>query len=116
MVVVVPAHNERDRLPDCLTSIAAAGREVAVPVTVMVVLDGCTDGTEDVIPSGVHTINIAAKNVGAARAAGFRKAAPTADSGTWAGDDPCRHGGAAYLAAARISTTTLRWPKAWWGR
>ena len=83
IVVVVPAHNERDRLPGCLASIAAAAAQVEVPVTVMVVLDGCTDGSEDAIASGVRAIKVSARNVGAARAAGFVAAASTSDVGTW---------------------------------
>ena len=31
IVVVVPAHNERDRLPACLASVAAAADQVTVP-------------------------------------------------------------------------------------
>jgi glycosyltransferase involved in cell wall biosynthesis len=81
IVVVVPAHNER--LPGCLASIAAAAAHVEVPVNVVVVLDGCTDGSEDAIASGVHAIRVSARNVGAARAAGFVAAAPTSDAGTW---------------------------------
>ena len=83
IVVVVPAHNERDRLPGCLASIAAAAAQVEVPVTVMVVLDGCTDDSEDAIASGVRAIKVSARNVGAARAAGFVAAASTSDVGTW---------------------------------
>ena len=83
VVVVVPAHNERDRLPACLTSIATAAGQVDVPVTVMVVLDGCTDGTEAAIDGAVRAISISTRNVGAARAAGFVAAAPSPDAGIW---------------------------------
>jgi hypothetical protein len=34
IVVVVPAHDERDRLPRCLDGVAAAAELVDVPVTV----------------------------------------------------------------------------------
>ena len=83
IVVVVPAHNERDRLPRCLASIAAAAAHVAVPVDVMVVLDSCTDGSESMISAGVRRIQVSARNVGAARAAGFMAAAPGSDAQTW---------------------------------
>lgn len=83
IVVVVPAHNERDRLPACLASVAAAAAQVDVPVTVTVVLDGCTDGTEATITGPVQAISISTRNVGAARAAGFVAAAPDADAGIW---------------------------------
>jgi GT2 family glycosyltransferase len=83
IVVVVPAHNERERLPRCLASIAAAAAHVAVPVDVMVVLDSCTDGSESMISAGVRWIEVSARNVGAARAAGFIAAAPRSDAQTW---------------------------------
>lgn len=82
IVVVVPAHNERDRLPTCLASIAAAAAQVAVPVAVTVVLDGCTDGTKDVI-GPERSISISTRNVGAARAAGFAAAAPNPSPALW---------------------------------
>ena len=61
IVVVVPAHNDRDRLPRCLASIAAAAAHVAVPVDVMVVLDSCTDGSESMISAGVRRIEVSAR-------------------------------------------------------
>lgn len=83
VVVVIPAYNERSRLPACLASVAAAADRVEVPVTVMVVLDDCTDRSEDVIDPPVSVLSTAVRNVGAARAAGFVAAAPIADPGTW---------------------------------
>jgi glycosyltransferase involved in cell wall biosynthesis len=83
IVVVIPARDERDRLPRCLDSVAAAAELVAVPVTVVVVLDACTDHSEDVIPRWAQVLSVSARNVGAARAAGFVAAAPTADPGIW---------------------------------
>jgi glycosyltransferase involved in cell wall biosynthesis len=83
IVVVVPAHNERDRLGACLASVAAAAARVEPPVRVLVVLDGCTDGTQDVLPGSVQAISVSARNVGAARAAGFIAAAPDPDSEIW---------------------------------
>jgi cellulose synthase/poly-beta-1,6-N-acetylglucosamine synthase-like glycosyltransferase len=41
--VVVPAHNEARGLPPCLRGLAAAADAADVPVSVVVVLDSCTD-------------------------------------------------------------------------
>jgi hypothetical protein len=65
--------------PDVWTVLPPPAELVDVPVTVMVVLDACTDHSEDVIPQWVHVLNVSARNVGAARAAGFLAAAPTAE-------------------------------------
>ncbi|HEY9311728.1 glycosyltransferase [Williamsia sp.] len=76
VVVVVPAHNEKDVLPACLSSIAVAARRVEIPVRVVVVLDDCTDGTAACIPAGVESIAVRGRSVGQARRAGF-------DHGFW---------------------------------
>jgi glycosyltransferase involved in cell wall biosynthesis len=83
IVVVIPAHNERERLPGCLQSLTVAAGRVAIPVHVVVVLDACTDGTGEVVPASVHTVTISARNVGAARAAGFAALASGAGAETW---------------------------------
>ena len=83
IVVVVPAHNERERLPGCLANIAAAAEQVSVPVQVVVVLDTCTDGSEYALPASVAAVRVSLKNVGASRAAGFIAAAPTPDARIW---------------------------------
>lgn len=83
IVVVVPAHNERDRLPGCLASVAAAADQVDVPVTVVVVLDTCTDRSEDVLTASVRALRVSVRNVGAARAAGFIAVAPDPDGQIW---------------------------------
>jgi glycosyltransferase involved in cell wall biosynthesis len=83
IVVVVPADNERDRLPGCLASVAAAADQVAVQVTVVVVLDACSDRSEDAVAGPVCVISVSGRNVGAARAAGFATAAPRSDVRTW---------------------------------
>ncbi len=71
--VVVPAHNEERFLGGCLTSLQAAARLVPVPVRIVVVLDDCTDGSREACrQSGVDSREIDARNVGAARAAGFQ--------------------------------------------
>ena len=43
--VVVPAHDEEDLLPACLTALRRAARQVSVPVHVLVAADSCTDRT-----------------------------------------------------------------------
>ncbi|MGJ0118666.1 glycosyltransferase [Williamsia sp. MIQD14] len=70
-VVVVPAHNERDGLPDALAAIDRAATRVSVPVQVVVVADACDDGSETVAARHVQVRTVGARNVGAARAAGF---------------------------------------------
>jgi glycosyltransferase involved in cell wall biosynthesis len=82
IVVVIPAHDEADRLPACLASVAAAADAVNLPVTVVVVLDACTDHSEEVVGDGVRVLRVSVRNVGAARAAGFA-AASAADPTTW---------------------------------
>lgn len=83
--VVIPAHNEERCLERCLAAVrqAAAHADLrAESVCVAVVLDDCSDGSYDIV--GLHTrlnclaggsyvveaIVVAARNVGAARAAG----------------------------------------------
>lgn len=77
IVVVVPAHNEQDLLDACLTALSRAERRAvevaAVTVSMVVVLDACTDDSAHIAarhPS-VSAIEVAHRNVGAARAAGF---------------------------------------------
>ena len=73
-VVVIPAHDERDNLPRCVTAVLAAAAELRLPVLVVVVLDACTDGSADLVrlfDSEVCFLEVDVRNVGAARAAGF---------------------------------------------
>jgi glycosyltransferase involved in cell wall biosynthesis len=83
IIVVVPAHNEEDRLPACLKSVHTAADRVQIPVTVVVVLDDCTDDSRRMIEPRVTCLTTAAGNVGAARALGFTHAATGAGSDTW---------------------------------
>ncbi|MGW4477478.1 glycosyltransferase [Rhodococcus triatomae] len=71
IVTVVPVHNERELLPRCLDSITRAAELAPVPVTTIVVLDSCTDGSEEVVGDGARLVRVDHRNVGAARAAGF---------------------------------------------
>jgi glycosyltransferase involved in cell wall biosynthesis len=73
-VVVVPAHNERESLPQCLRAVETAALCLPVPVSTVVVLDSCDDGSEDLAGRygpDVHFVTVDAGNVGATRAAGF---------------------------------------------
>jgi glycosyltransferase involved in cell wall biosynthesis len=71
--VVVPAHDEEELLPACLAALRRAVRQVG-PTTVhlVVVADACSDRTaERARAAGADVIEIRARRVGAARAAGF---------------------------------------------
>jgi glycosyltransferase involved in cell wall biosynthesis len=77
IVVVVPAHNEAASLPRCLHGVTTAALCVANPVTTVVVLDSCDDGSDALAGEfgpDVHFVAVEAGNVGAARAAGFQYA------------------------------------------
>lgn len=89
-VVVVPAHNEIEHLPHCLSALLAASMHTAMPVLIVVVLDACDDGSNRLAERfgpNVHFISTDAGNVGAARAAGFEYArsvcAGTEPAQTW---------------------------------
>ena len=72
--VVIPAHNEEHHITACLTSILFAAEHPALtgqPVSVVVVLDDCSDQTEQVVSAhGVGLITVSFQNVGKARATG----------------------------------------------
>jgi glycosyltransferase involved in cell wall biosynthesis len=101
VVVVVPAHNERDHLPGCLRALASAARCMSVPVRGVVVLDKCDDGSHEFagrFGPDVHFVSVEEGNVGAARAAGFTHARdhwPIED--TW------------YATTDADSTVTANW-------
>ncbi len=78
LAVVIPARNERERLPRCLAALCAADHalrqqmSLAPPTRVVVVLDRCSDGSRAVVDQwpGVEALTRDYGNVGAARAAG----------------------------------------------
>jgi glycosyltransferase involved in cell wall biosynthesis len=73
--VIVPARDEEQLLPQCLEALAAAVIQVAVPVRVVVALDSCTDGTQEVCRHyQVETIQLREGNVGLARSLAGRAA------------------------------------------
>lgn len=86
LVIVIPAHNEAELLPRCLAALGAAIEPVvavidpAPPiVSVVVVLDRCTDATESIAAgfTGVRLVRSEAGGVGAARRAGVRSVLKT---------------------------------------
>lgn len=85
--VVVPAHDEAALLPACLDALATARarlrlRRPEVTARVTVVLDACTDASVAVcLRHGVDTVEVAAANVGVARATGTDRARDLARAG-----------------------------------
>jgi glycosyltransferase involved in cell wall biosynthesis len=74
--VVIPAHNEQDLLAGCLDSVETAISMVPdVEVRIVVVLDACTDQTKAVLRGRpwIAAVEIEARNVGIARAAGVHR-------------------------------------------
>jgi glycosyltransferase involved in cell wall biosynthesis len=72
--VVIPARNERAKLPSCLRAVLTAALCAPAPVTIVVVLDDCDDGSADLAGQygpDVHFISVNVHNVGTARAVGF---------------------------------------------
>ena len=74
-LVVIPAHDEADLLDRCLSAVAVAARHAAargIRCEVRVVLDDCRDDSD--VVAGRHpfpVLEIGARRVGAARAAGI---------------------------------------------
>lgn len=88
VAVVVPARDEEALLPRCLDHLRAARERLTterpwVRVVVVVVLDGCTDGSKEVaVRAGVEVVDVDLGSVGAARAAGVARVAALAGR-TW---------------------------------
>lgn len=74
IAIIVPAHNAQETIDACLESLVRAARHPALAedeVQITVVLDRCDDRSGWLARSwGVHTIDVEAGNVGAARKAG----------------------------------------------
>ena len=72
--VVIPAHNECERLGATLAAVWVAARHESLcgePVGVIVVLDSCTDGSERIAEQHrVARLALDVRNVGIARARG----------------------------------------------
>lgn len=76
--IVVPAHDEEEMLPSCLAALgeaaAAARAERGVSVRIVVAADACSDRTAALArQAGAAVVELKARNVGAARAAGMRE-------------------------------------------
>lgn len=72
--IVIPAHNEKAKLPACLRAALTAALCAAIPVRIVVVLDDCDDGSGELAGEygpDVHFISVDVRNVGTARAVGF---------------------------------------------
>ncbi len=73
--LVVPAHNEAAFLPGCLEAARVAAARIDGPVEVIVVLNRCTDGTEEIARRhGCVIVREDAKNLSVIRNAGIRAA------------------------------------------
>ncbi|MDQ1649745.1 MAG: hypothetical protein QOG60_1802 [Frankiaceae bacterium] len=82
--VVVPAHDEQDWLGACLHALRRAADRLSIPVDVLVVADACSDRTAALArAAGVDVLEIGARNVGVARAAGWAQLAPAPDPTLW---------------------------------
>jgi glycosyltransferase involved in cell wall biosynthesis len=72
--VVIPAHNEERHISACLLSVLFAAQHPGLAgqsVSIVVVLDDCSDQTDQVVSGfGVSRIEVAFQNVGKARAFG----------------------------------------------
>src|SRR5258705_13704996 len=72
-VVVMPAHNEADHLPASVKAVLTAAACLPLPVAVIVVLDGCEDGSAALAgPFGAdgHFVAVGAGQVGGGAAGG----------------------------------------------
>jgi glycosyltransferase involved in cell wall biosynthesis len=74
--ILIPAHNEEVLLDECLSAALRASKHALLagePVEVLVVLDSCTDRSAHIVGRyPVLNLQIEARNVGQARAAGAR--------------------------------------------
>ncbi len=82
LAVIVPAHNEAQRIGRCLASLQRAASHPGLagePVMIVVVADDCSDGTEAIArEAGAVTVCTSIRDVSVARTAG-------ADMAVWAG-------------------------------
>lgn len=72
--VVIPVRSERAKLPGCLRATLTAALCAPVPVKIVVVLDDCDEGSDELVGEygpDVHFISVNVHNLGAARAVGF---------------------------------------------
>jgi glycosyltransferase involved in cell wall biosynthesis len=86
--IVVPAHNEQGFIPKCLESIRTAESRSDIPVEIVVVLNRCTDGTEDIAKQyGAITVRQDDKNLARIRNTGIKASTGdvivTIDADSW---------------------------------
>ncbi|SAL40372.1 Glycosyl transferase family 2 [Caballeronia choica] len=76
--IIIPAHNEAAHIGECVTCARRAANHhqlLGEEVRVIVVLDSCTDDTETIARAlGAEVVQVAARNVGMARAHGAERA------------------------------------------
>jgi glycosyltransferase involved in cell wall biosynthesis len=73
--VIIPAHNEEEHLGACLESVRIAAMPLAVQVEAIVVLNRCTDRTEEIArAAGAQIVVEDARNLAAIRNSGARRA------------------------------------------
>ena len=73
--LIIPAHNEADFLPSCLAAARQAAERIEGGVEIIVVLNRCTDGTEDIaVRHGCRIVREDAKNLSVIRNAGVAAA------------------------------------------
>ena len=93
IAAIVPAHNEQDLLPDCLTALKRAADHpdilvLGIPVLVLVVADHCTDRTAAVAHrNGARVALTEARNVGIARSVGAARAVEILERGGYRDDE-----------------------------
>ena len=69
--LIIPAHNESAFLPTCLEAARQAADRIACKVEIIVILNRCTDGTEQIAQRhGCRIVHEDAKNLAAIRNAG----------------------------------------------
>ncbi|MET9494841.1 glycosyltransferase [Streptomyces sp. NPDC006552] len=129
LAVLVPAHDEEERLPRALEAIRAAARHPAlrrVRVVTVVVADSCRDGTGAAAArAGADVVHVTCRNVGLARATAAARALELLDGpeGVWLASTDAdsvvpphwlafQHARAAEGWDAVVGTVTVtRWPR-----
>jgi len=75
--ILIPAHNEEERLDDCLRAALRAATHAMLAgeqVEILIVLDSCTDRSAEIVSRyPVLALSINARNVGLARAIGAQR-------------------------------------------